>query len=173
MDFERRIKKLELTNRFLLSAIALISLLALYGFATRVPAVVKAERFELVDPYGTVRAVLGQDKDHTVLKLADRSGNVRLEANAGDLLTECNIYDPDGNPQIGVSGRDVIGGGWDVYDVTGKERAELLIDAMGARLNLIDAKDNVRAMLQQDNAKGGLLEMLDEKHNTTASIPAP
>ena len=152
-------------------AVASISLLAVYGLAARVPTVVRAERFELVDPYGGVRAVLGQDKNHTSFKMADRSGVVRLWARAQDGLGEFDLYDAAGNASVGLESNDVVGGAWYAADSSGKARARLFIDELGARVLLLDRREIVRAMLQQDNSRGGLLEILNEKHETTASLP--
>lgn len=93
-----RITSLERRQRLLpaLTALALVSVVAaLAGFARHGPGVVQADRVELVDGQGAIRAALGTDTAGASFTLYDKRGRVAgsLQLNGDPRLT---VRDPSG-----------------------------------------------------------------------------
>jgi hypothetical protein len=92
VDLAARIAFLEHRQRFLpaLTALALASVVAAAtGFARHGPGVIQAERIELVDAQGAIRAALGTDTTGVSLTVYDKRGRVTasLQLNGEPRLT--------------------------------------------------------------------------------------
>lgn len=88
-SLETRVVRLERTNRFLLVLCLLTASLLLLAHTVPqlAPDVVRAERYQLVDPTGTVKAELRLDARTATLLLLDQDGNVRATLTQAGLGT--------------------------------------------------------------------------------------
>jgi len=131
---------------------------------TSAPEVIRARRFEAVDPEGRVRGLMGMGSDggSPVLALIDEKGKQRA------LLS----LDPDGNPNLGL------------YDEKGTMRAVLSLAADGSPGLLLRDEKGPRASLALTSplrfsrrageplAQGSpALELLDERARPIAVLP--
>ncbi len=128
-------------------------------------SVVRAERFELVDAAGHVRAALGTSKEgHIGLGIFDDDGNLRaalhlppdgsarLSLGDGNGVERAMLgVEPDGSPVLHLG------------DETGKVRVLGHCDDGGSALTLFDAAGKPRAFLNTDTDDGTpALILLDE-----------
>lgn len=102
-EIEKRLETLEREGRrwrvMALGSVALLGAVALAGAAGmgKIEKVIRAERFEVVDAAGNVRALLAVDKDGmAALKLADAAGMARAELSVENVGPKLGLYDAAG-----------------------------------------------------------------------------
>jgi hypothetical protein len=142
--------------------------------AAPVQAVVRAQKFELVDRNGKERTVLALMDGQPVLALLDEKGLWRaalsldsdgsprlgLLDEKGKIRADLSL-NPDGRPRLGL------------LDEKGKIRADLSLSPdHGPDLNLLDEKGKIRAALMLDSDGGPGLGMFDGKGQTRAALGA-
>jgi hypothetical protein len=104
--------------------------------AQELPAVVQAQRFELIDDHGTVRGVFGMATTGPWLTLVDPSGQVRLVLQQTVEGTYAiGINDADGTPRFGVGTTAREGGfvGLNVRDAKGAIRSRVFASDDGTQ----------------------------------------
>jgi hypothetical protein len=140
------------------SAIALGAdrLLMAPASAQEVPAVVQAQRFELVDSTGMVRGIFGMEPTGPMLRLVDPSGQIRLVLQQTTEGTYAiGINDPDGTPRFGVGTTPREGGfvGLNVRDAKGAIRSRLFASDDGTQtgFQVQDPPAKLRAEMSLDS----------------------
>jgi hypothetical protein len=118
--------------------------------ALELPAVVQAQRFELVDDTGTIRGVFGMEPTGPILKLVDSSGQIRLVLQQTTEGTYAiGINDSDGAPRFGVGTTPREGGfvGLNVRDAKGAIRSRLFAsdDGLQTGFQVQDPPGRLRA----------------------------
>lgn len=137
MDLEKRIKRLEWWNRFLLlSAVALLG----FGFTDQVvPAkartekVIRAERLEIMGPQGEPAAVLGfDDEGATGLFINDPGGSMRVALTHDSSGSALFLRDSQGVIRVGVAQFAHGGGGVALHGPGSKGAAVLYFKESGS-----------------------------------------
>ncbi len=148
--FERRLEQLERRNRHLTGALVAIGALAvLAGAASRSGEVLRAEKIEMVDGEGKVRAELAIDADGSAgLFLRDREGRVRGCAIHDDARTGFFALDTAGQVRVGAAQFAHGGGGFALHGPEGKGSAVLYHAGKGS-LTLYGADGTVKKKIEE------------------------
>lgn len=152
LELEEQVRRLERQNRLLRIAFVIVVLIVVVA-ANLLPSeeVVRANRFELVDPSGRVRTTLEMSDDGNVgLFVMDDSSRVRLSATHGPDETALFIRDRAGETRVGAAQFAHGGGGFALHGEGLK----------GA------------TVLYMKNGKGSLRHF-DEQGNVTFQVPEP
>ncbi len=170
---KRRSRRLLAAVGLVAGAVALVWVVVGAGCNTqggKVPTVIRAGRFQLVDENGSDRAVLTVDKDGPSLTLLDENGNDRAllymfrEDEPGLLL-----LDENGKTRARLHvDKDVPG--LDLLDENGQPCAGLYVDEDVPALALADENGNDRAVLTVDK-DGPSLTLLDENGEAIWQAP--
>jgi len=126
---------------------------------------VRAERFELVDGQGEVRAVLSVEDGGTSLVLTSAEGKGKVQLGAGAYGSGLALLDENGRMGAGLSAvkgkKDTINvHGLILFDENGSICASLGMTAFGPDLSLFDENGKPRAMLVV-NERGPGLNLFD------------
>lgn len=139
---ETRIRKLERTNRLLTVGLLAAAAFFAAGSAseTRDSEPLRAQRIELIDPDGTVRAMLGADAEgSTGLFVYDSEGGVRLSLTHDPDQSALFISDAEGTVRIGVAQFAHGGGGVALHGAQSKG-ATVLYHKDSGSLSLYDTE---------------------------------
>ena len=146
---ERGLSAAKRRNKYLL--IGLVLLAVAWAFTSTTGTVqaqtgenvVRAERFELVDSEGRVRAGLGVFNGMPGLLLYDANGTNRVELSVSDRGTGLFLYDANETPRAKLLASD-DGSALGLFDTNGKHRAGLTVLAeIGPELYLWDANEHL------------------------------
>lgn len=131
MSAEERIERLEreivgIRRRarcLLVSGLGMMgALLVLPGYKAQDPKVVRAERFEVMDKDGKIRAALGMYKEGPLLHLADENGKVRAALGIENNVSWLTLRDENKRLRAELSaGKN--GPGLNLYDESGERLA--------------------------------------------------
>jgi hypothetical protein len=152
-SIERRLSAAKLRNRYLLIGLAALAVgwvsMSTTGTiqAQTSENTVRAEKFELVDSQGNVRAALTETDAGPLLYLSDENGNVRVALNATD-----------------------AGPGLNLWDKNEKLRVALTVLGSGTGLALSDENEKLRASLGFSDS-GSWLVLKDENGRPIWSAP--
>lgn len=151
-EIERRLAAVERRNRLLAAALVLVfggGLLLAAGPGADPPApLVRAERFQLVDGAGTVRAELRLDEGAPVFSLLDEAGVERLSLSHGADATALYIRDASGTTRLGAAQFAHGGGGFALHGPESKGAAVLYLKDRGS-LSFYDAQGTVTLRLPE------------------------
>lgn len=123
-----RLEKLEKRNRLLSLAVILLCLLGVFGFARAQKTafvVQRAQRFELTDGKGTVKAVLAAKEDESGFYLMDERGIERMALKHNAEGTGLYIRDARQVDRVGVAQFAHGGGGIAIHGEASKGAAVL------------------------------------------------
>ncbi len=159
MDLERRLRKLEWWNRFLI--LTLISGVAL-GFTSRVmPAkvktekVIRTERLEIVGRRDAPAVVVGWDEQGSAgLFVNDPGGTVRLALAHDSNGSALFIRDSKGTVRVGVAQFAHGGGGVALHGPDSKGAAVLYLKESGS-LTFYDPDGEVTLQMPEQEESGG------------------
>lgn len=143
---ERRVVRLERTNRLLvLIGVGAGSFFLLaQTFPRLAPGVLRAERFELVEPDGDVRAALRIAEDGAPsLVLLDDSGAVRASLVHDEEETALYIHDDHGKVRVGMAQFANGGGGLALHGAESRGSAVLYMADGRGRLTFYDVEGKV------------------------------
>ena len=145
---ERRLATLERQNR-LWRALALCGLgFLLLGGWTRQDEVLAAQRFELVDDEGRVRAEMGIDEDGSAgFFVRDPEGLVRASLIQDASQAAMYLFDEDGTIRVGAAQYAHGGGGFALHGEDSAGGAVLYLKKSTGSLTFYDAEGNVHARL--------------------------
>ncbi len=149
-NIEARMRRVERANRLLLGSVLALASLLFIGSKAQSDKVIRAQRFELVDTRGEVRAVLGTDGDGaTGLFIHDPEGGTRLTLTHDPDQSALFIYDGEETVRVGVAQFSHGGGGVALHGAKSKGATVLY------------------------HKETGSLAIFDESGSVTTRIPDP
>ncbi len=133
-DWERRVARLERSGRRTRWGCALVLLVGLAAGSvfSEGEKTVRAERFELVDPQGRVRATLELRDGGPGLFLSDEQGRLRASVSHDDSQTALYLRDAEGQIRVGAAQFAHGGGGYALHGPEGKGAAVLYLKGKGS-----------------------------------------
>ena len=146
-DLENRVRKLERANRVLVLLVVALALVFLFGGAAADggSGPLQAQRIELVDAEGLVRAALGTDAEGSSgLFVYDPAGAVRLSLTHDADQSALFIRDAEGTVRVGVA-QFAHGGGGVALHGAGAKGAAVLYHKENGSLSFYDTAGNVTA----------------------------
>lgn len=177
-DFEVRVASLERSNRrykagmfFLLACLAPLSL---FGFVQdKVPDVLKAKKFQLVDDGGKVLASMEAFDGCGAITTYNAAGNILVDivpgkSGAGGIV----VY--DGNKHQNLVITDVTGGGGSIRLNNANEKTALSIGRNVNQAGSVTVLNNAGksiCLLTGDTAEGGTLITYDANGTQTDRLP--
>ena len=172
---EERMERLERENRRLkvgmLAVVAVVAGLVCIAATEPVAKVVRAERFEVVDAEGRVRAGLG-------LPAPPAAANLPRAPYAVDALAVLDgspgltLRDEKGKTRAGLMVSDDGSPSLMLLDETGKARAMLVVDHDGVGIALGGERGKQRALLGVSSDSGPVLQLRDDKGWVRAALGA-
>jgi len=141
-QLETCIASLERRNRILFLSLTGIMSIILLGAITRVPdetKIMQAERFELSDSDGCVRAEMALRDNQPVFAIKDENGRDRLEIKHDAEETGVFIRDETGTIRIGAAQFAHGGGGFALHGPESKGAAVLYYKSKGSLSSIDDA----------------------------------
>ena len=150
-DLEARIGRLEWRSR-LWSGIAFAALAWALTTSALAPEdeVVAAERFELVDAEGRVRAEVAIDEDGSAgFFVRDEDGRVRATLIQDDSQAAMYLLDGEGTIRVGAAQYAHGGGGFALHGEESKGGAVLYMKEREGSLTFYDAEGDVRSRLPE------------------------
>ncbi|HVL38936.1 MAG TPA: hypothetical protein VM328_06040 [Fimbriimonadaceae bacterium] len=129
IDLETRLRRLERTNRRWMIACGALALLPIvaFGCGSREPRayeVLRARKFELVDPSGQSRGLLFFDKEGAVLSLDDSEGKVRIALAASQARPTIELFDETSQRRLALTA-EREGSTLEIYDEAGQLRGTI------------------------------------------------
>ena len=144
-ELEKRVSKLEFNNRILLFFCAAMMLVIVIGGSSvsEQNEVIQAQRFELLDEDGNLRAYMGTDENGgTGLFVNDPDERLRLSVAYDSSQSALFIRDKEGTIRIGVAQFAHGGGGVALHGPESKGAAVLYLKGDGS-LRFFDEEGNV------------------------------
>jgi len=174
---EMRLQKLEATNR----RYKMILIIMIASFATifmafkspkTVPDVIQAKRFEVVDSYGNVLAIMNQDAGKGVIKTYNTAGkklvNLTYTTNNEGFLS---LEDGNGQEMVRLTSSNDGGGGYlGIYNPSGKRTVTMCNDNSGGNLYISNSDGNSRATMQCNSSAGGFLALYNSSGYTAVKL---
>lgn len=176
-NLDSRLQKLEATNRryqtILIFTIASFAILFMaFKKPQPAPDVLQAKRFEVVDNYGNVLAIISQDDGKGVIKTYTKEGkklvNITYTTNNEGYLA---IENGQGTETMRFSSSNEGGGGYiGIYNPSGKRTLTLYNNNSGGNVNVSSSDGNTRASLECNSVGGGFLGLYNSSGNSAIKL---
>jgi hypothetical protein len=176
-NLDSRLQKLEATNRryqtILLFTVASFAIIFMaFKKPQSVPDVLQAKKFEVVDDYGNILAIISQDDGKGVIKTYNKEGkklvNVTYTTNNEGYL---GIENGKGTETIRFSSSNEGGGGYiGIYNPSGKRTLTLYNDNGGGNVSVSNSNGDTRASLECNTIGGGFLGIYNASGNSAIKL---